>query len=158
MQQGLTATGQMHSEVISSINYQCLGPGTRHGGGMGWGGGGRRGLPILNRVAYALHSAQLTEPAPGKVKLKVSQSCLTLCDPMDYTIHGILQAIILEWVAFPFSRGSSQPRGWTQVSCTADGFFTSWATGKPVVEWWVTSPNWSTQGLRTRTCLEIDSL
>ena len=35
MQQGLTATGQMHSEVISSINYQCLGPGTRHGGGVG---------------------------------------------------------------------------------------------------------------------------
>ena len=39
-----------------------------------------------------------------------SQSCLTLCEPMDYTIHGILQARILEWVAFPFSRGSSQPR------------------------------------------------
>ena len=38
-------------------------------------------------------------------KLKVAQSCLTLCDPMDYTVHGILQARILEWVAFPFSRG-----------------------------------------------------
>ena len=44
------------------------------------------------------------------VKVKVAQSCLTLCDPMDYTVHGILQARILEWVAFPFSRGSSQPR------------------------------------------------
>ena len=42
-----------------------------------------------------------------KVKVKVAQSCLTLCDPMDYTVHGILQARILEWVAFPFSRGSS---------------------------------------------------
>ena len=42
--------------------------------------------------------------------LKVAQSCLTLCDPMDYTVHGILQARILECVAFPFSRGSSQPR------------------------------------------------
>ena len=45
-----------------------------------------------------------------KVKVKVAQSCLTLCDPMDYTVHGILQARILEWVAFPVSRGSSQPR------------------------------------------------
>ena len=42
--------------------------------------------------------------------MKVAQSCLTLCDPMKYTVHGILQARILEWVAFPFSRGSSQPR------------------------------------------------
>ena len=41
-----------------------------------------------------------------KVKMKVVQSCLTLCNPMDYTAHGILQARILEWVAFPFSRGS----------------------------------------------------
>ena len=47
--------------------------------------------------------------------MKVSQSCPTL-NPMDYTIHGILQARILEWVAFPFSRGSSQPRDQTQVS------------------------------------------
>ena len=50
------------------------------------------------------------------MKVKVTQSCLTLCDPMDYTVHGILQARILEWVAFPFSRGSSQPRDQTQVS------------------------------------------
>ena len=51
-----------------------------------------------------------------KVKVKVAQSCLTLCHSMDYTVHGILQARILEWVAFPFSRGSSQPRDRTQVS------------------------------------------
>ena len=44
-----------------------------------------------------------------EVKVKVAQLCLTLCDPMD-CIHGILQDRILEWVAFPFSRGSSQPR------------------------------------------------
>ena len=44
------------------------------------------------------------------VKAKVAQSCPALCDPIDYTAHGILQARILEWVAFPFSRGSSQPR------------------------------------------------
>ena len=46
------------------------------------------------------------------LKMKVPQSCLTLCDhdPMDYTVHSILQARILKWVAFSFSRGSSQPR------------------------------------------------
>ena len=52
-----------------------------------------------------------------KVKVKVAQSCPTLCDPMDYTVHGILQARVLEWVAFPFSRGSSQPRDRIHVSC-----------------------------------------
>ena len=50
------------------------------------------------------------------------------CDPMDYTVHGILQARILGWVTFPFSRGSSQPRDRTQVSCIAGRFFTSWAS------------------------------
>ena len=62
------------------------------------------------------------------VCVKVAQSCLTVCDPMDYKVHGILQARILEWVAFPFSRGSSQPRDATQVSRMAGQFFTSWAT------------------------------
>ena len=61
------------------------------------------------------------EPA----KVKVTQLCPTLCDPVDCTVHGILQARIL---AFPFSRWSSQPRDWTQVSCIASGFFTCWAT------------------------------
>ena len=57
--------------------------------------------------------------------MRIPQSCLTLCDPMNYTVHGILQARILEWVAIPFSRGSSQSRDRTQVSCIAGGFFTS---------------------------------
>ena len=60
-------------------------------------------------------------------EVKVAQSCPALCNPMDYTVHGILQAGILEWVAFPFSKGSSQTRDWTQVSCIAGRFFTSWA-------------------------------
>ena len=60
-----------------------------------------------------------------KVKVKVAQVCLTLCDLMDYTVHGILQARTLEWVAFPFSRSSSQTRDLTQVSHIAGGFFTS---------------------------------
>ena len=63
-----------------------------------------------------------------KVKVKVTQSCLTLRDLMDYTVHGILQTRILEWVAFLFSRGSSQPRDQTQVSHIVGRFFTSWAT------------------------------
>ena len=54
--------------------------------------------------------------------------CPTLCDPVDYTVHGILQARILEWVAFPFSRGSSKPMDQMQFSHIAGGFFTSWAT------------------------------
>ena len=45
------------------------------------------------------------------VRVKVTQLCPTPCDPMDYTVHGILQARILEWVAFPFSRAFSQPSG-----------------------------------------------
>ena len=60
-------------------------------------------------------------------KVKVTQSCLTLCDPMDYTVHGILQARI-GCIAFPFSRGCSQPRDWIQVPHMAGGFFSSWAT------------------------------
>ena len=50
----------------------------------------------------------------SEVKVKVAQSCLILCDPMDYAVHGILQARILEWVAVRFSRGSSQTQGLNQ--------------------------------------------
>ena len=71
---------------------------------------------ILYRLSYK--GSPRTE-IESEVKVKVAQSCPTLCDPMDYTVHGILQARLLEWVAFPFSRGSSQ------VSCIAGGFFTS---------------------------------
>ena len=64
--------------------------------------------------------------------VKVTQTCPTLCNPMDCIVIGILQARTLEWVAFPFSRGSSQPRDWTQASHIAGRFFTGWATkGKP---------------------------
>ena len=59
----------------------------------------------------------------------VTQSCLTLCDPMDcsppgFSVHGILRARMLEWVAMPSSRGSSQPRDRTQVSYISGRFFT----------------------------------
>ena len=59
-----------------------------------------------------------------------AQLCLTLCDTMDCSpsgssFHGILQARSLEWVAISVSRGSSRPRDWTRISCTAGGFFTT---------------------------------
>ena len=60
--------------------------------------------------------------------MKVTQSYLTLCNSMNYTVCGILQTRILEWVAFPFFRESSQNRDRTQVSRIAGGFFTTWAT------------------------------
>ena len=69
-----------------------------------------------------------TEGTCLNVKVQVAQSCLILCNPMYYAVHGILQARTLNWVAFPFSRGSSQPRNWTQVFYIAGEFFTSWAT------------------------------
>ena len=99
-----------------------------------------------------------------KKESEVPQLCLTLCEPMDYTVHGVLlvritgvgrhsllqfptqganpvdlcrqilyqlshkgSPRILEWVAYSFSSGSSQPRDWTRVSCIAGGFFTNWA-------------------------------
>ena len=54
---------------------------------------------------------------------------------MDYTVHGILQARIPEWVAFPFSRGSSQPKDQAQISRTAGRFFTSWVTREAQDYW-----------------------
>ena len=56
-------------------------------------------------------------PAPDfwTLSVKVAQLCPTLCDPMDYTVHGVFQARVLEWVAFCVSRGSSKPRNRTQV-------------------------------------------
>ena len=72
-----------------------------------------------------------------------SLSCVQLCDPMDYTVHGILQAKLLEWVTFPFSRGSSQSKDWTQVSRIADRFFNSWATVHIWVYWYFSQQSWS---------------
>ena len=82
----------------------------------------------IKQTIYLLHKLVL-----------VTQSCPTLCDPMDCClpgscVHGILQARIQEWVAIPFSRGSSQPRDRTQVSYIAGRFFTIWATREAKVK------------------------
>ena len=85
---------------------------------------------------YFFHSACFTKAWRGlwpQWEALVSQSCLTPCNSVDYSsrgssVHGILQARILEWVAIPFSRRSSWSRDQTQISCIADRFFTIWAT------------------------------
>ena len=71
-----------------------------------------------------LHRDTSTQEDAFKTRIvKVTQLCPALCNPMDYTILGILQARILEWVDFPFSSRSSQPKNGTRASCIADGFF-----------------------------------
>ena len=80
----------------------------------------------------------------------VAQLCWTLCNPMDCgppgsSVHGILHATILEWIAIPFSRGSSQSRNRTWVSCIAGRFFSVWATGKiprKLLRWWKCMISW----------------
>ena len=87
---------------------------------------------------FCLHYGEESEllnhfPFPHEVKVLVTQLGLTLCDPVDCSppgssVHGILQARILEWVAISFSRGSSRHRDWIRVSYTAGKPFTQWAT------------------------------
>ena len=88
----------------------------------------------------SVKSLKITE-----VKVLVAQSYLTLRDPMDcsltgFSVHGILQAITLQWVAIPFSRGSSRTRDRTWVSCIAGGFFTAWATREAPNHWIIYLP------------------
>ena len=84
----------------------------------------------LEKVSF--HSNPKEKQCQRMLKLlhKIALISYALCDPMGYTVHGILQARILEWIAFPFSRGSSQPRDRTQVPHIAGNFFTSWGTGE----------------------------
>ena len=88
--------------------------------------------PFPGKVQQASHEGRHSQTLPGQLSawsfcfLKLLGYIL-LCDPIDCIVHGILQARVLEWVTFPFSRGSSHPRDWTQVSHIAGGFFTSWA-------------------------------
>ena len=90
----------------------------------------------------SLPSEQTSTKAFNKyVGVLVIQLCPTLCDPKDYSlpsssVHGILQARTLKWVAIPFSRGCSLPRDWTQVSHFAVRFFTISATRKAQICWY----------------------
>ena len=79
-------------------------------------------------VTHPAFPSHLPTGAPWvALKVKVAQSCPTLCHPIDYIVHWLLQARILEWVAFPLPRGSSQSRNRTRFFCIAGGFFTNWA-------------------------------
>ena len=84
-----------------------------------------KGNPIRLTADLSAETLEARRKWQDILKVKVTQSCPSFCDPMDYTVHGILQARIREWVAFPFSRGSSQPMDLNQVSCILGGFFTS---------------------------------
>ena len=81
-----------------------------------------------------MHQSKITRHESDNVKVLVAQSCLTLCDPNDYSlpgfsVHGIFQARKLEWVAIPFSRQSFQPRDQTWVSCIEADFLPSETQG-----------------------------
>ena len=80
-------------------------------------------LEQLTELRETLHIRSL--------KVKAAQLCPTLFDPMVYTVHGILQARILEWVAYPFSSRSSQPRNRTGASCMQVDFLPTELSGKP---------------------------
>ena len=94
---------------------------------------------VINILPYLLHLS-FSFPLFFLVKVLVAQSCIQLWDPMDCSLPdssvlGILRARILEWVAIPFSKGSSRPSRRSQISHLAGRFFTIWATqdlGRPV--------------------------
>ena len=88
-----------------------------------WGGG--------SWMNVGFFSSAFSASINMKAKVLFAQSCPTVCNPMDSSVHGIL-ANILEWVAILFSMGSSQPRDWIWVSCTEGRFFLLFGPpGKP---------------------------
>ena len=99
-------------------------------------------------------------PSVDSPVLSVAQSGPTLCDPMDYSptgssVHGILQARMLEWIAMPFSRGSSQPRDRTWVSCIAGRLFTIWVTGKTFASIWGIVGTWLCRHEKVDLCFPL---
>ena len=90
---------------------------------------------MLFTIKYNVSQLNILSSHSKCFLIYIAQSCLTLYHPMDSTVCGILQSRVLEWVAFPFSRESSQPWDRTQVSHSAGGFFTSWVTREAQVYW-----------------------
>ena len=93
----------------------------------------RKGYSPFPTVANMLKEGSFKHLKKPSVCVLVAQSCPTLCNPMDYSppdssVHGILQARILEWVAILFFKESLWPMDRTLVSCIAGGFFTIWVT------------------------------
>ena len=119
------------------------------------------GVPLIKRIIYLILGILRLASTSLLVKVLVTQSCLTLCDSMvcslpSSSVHGILQARILEWVVISFLRGSSQLRDWTLVSSIAGKFFTDWATRG--TQYWSLSNSlglqWSFLGLRRNVIWE----
>ena len=102
--------------------------------GMGRSPGEGKGYPLQYSADNILHSFSMTYHW-GKLDEGHTTACETALSQNYSVLLWILQARIMEWVAFPFSRGSSQPRDRTQISCIAGGFFTSWAT-REAQEYW----------------------
>ena len=101
----------------------------------------------------------------SETETEVAQSCPTLCNPMYCSlpcssIHGIFQARILEWVAISFSRGSSQPKDWTRVSCIVGRHFTVWATREAsyMQSTSCKTPGWLSHKLASRLLGEIATI
>ena len=97
-----------------------------------WEGHGRSSVKTLRREGTCTRGRGQGGGDVEKVTVLVAQPCLTLPDPKDCSppgssVHGILQARMLEWVTMPSSRGSSRPRLWTRVSCFVGRYFTIWA-------------------------------
>ena len=132
----------VHSGAVTNPRISGLLMGT--GGGNGWG----RYIFYLNCLVPGLlkdhkavsqnRAAPLEERREGVMKLKFSelgllweQNIINMSFVSGYvgsSVHGILQARTLQWVAIPFSRRSSRPKNWTRISCIAGRFFTIWAT------------------------------
>ena len=98
-----------------------------------WGNLKLRGLWKVIRIRWDHKGRALVNRIESESD--VAQSCPALCNSMDYSlpgssVHGVFQAIVLEWIAISFSRGSSQPRDRTRVSCIVDRHFTVWATSE----------------------------
>ena len=126
-----------------------------------WRSGPSRGRNAMNQLLLIDQLQRHWRNWLWKVKVKVAQSCPTLCNPMGYTVHGILQARILEWVAVFFSRGSSWPRNQSQVSCMEGEYFTSWATSEAWDLLWIFTniTSWGGKGEnRTNTSTYIGLL
>ena len=88
-----------------------------------------------NSILFSTVAVPIYIPTKYCMKVKGAQSCPSLCAPVDYRVHGNLQARRLEWAAFPSSGESPQPRDRTQVSHTAGGLFTSWASREARTAW-----------------------
>ena len=118
---------------VSAPTRQCVYPKEGESGRIWWDDAWENPMCLARRYIEYISAVSVIQAAKWlwlglKAAVKcvlVTQSCPTLCDPMDCSppgssVHGIFQAGRLEWVALPFSRGSSWLRDWTQVSCTAE--------------------------------------